>query len=542
MERNLDGGVSVTRSDRMSGDGGIAIVLVALLLVTLMVVTSMVVDVGATYNLRRQDQSAADVAALAAAREIGGAPATLAVQAKKYANDTLGVALTDGEWNSCAALSGWTAVAGASCVTYRGQSVHVRIPVQQYKTTFGRVVGRNTIEHSAFAIAGLKPAGFGGVLPFAVTGTAATGGFGCLKTASNGTASPWCGSTSGNYGFLDFGQFGNTDLNTSTSCGSGGYNARVRDNIAMGADHEVSLFGSAPHGVVSVLDIPACGSTPQTDRPNGTDTQTGNNSNDVSDGMFYQAAAFSDGGSARLSRSAPQLFDGDGETVQVHDRTGLDDNPLWQFIPPDYGPGESTSADIPSSCKRDQFVDSSDNYTTANLPVAIQAFVALANERDRVLGLLARCFAHYQGQAWNGFPLGSLTPSESATGCSPPTCDDPVFARDDTPSEQPNLFDIQYTPRFAYVPVIASFPPGSSNPVNFLRFRPTFIQRLVITKSGADTIWDPGVSPAAPTSGSYQTVTEVSVFTFPDGMLPNDLTDPEAPYQVNKNKFISLIR
>ncbi len=535
--------MSVSPRRRGRGDDGMAIIFVALILVTLMAFTAMVIDVGATYNLRRQDQSAADSAALAAAASILVSPAEMAVQAKQYANDTLGVTLTDAQWNSCPALSGWTAVSGTSCVTYKGQSVHVRIPVQQYDTTFGKVLGRNTIDHSAFAIAGLRPAGFGGVLPFAVTGVSSSGGFGCLKSNSNGQASPECGSTSGNFGFLDFGQFGNADMNTVKSCGSGGYNARVRENIAMGSDHDLSLINGTPHGATRVVDITACNANPQTARPNAADTQTGNNSADVEQGMFYQAAAFPDGGASRLRRSAPQLFNGSGaSTVTVFNRTNLDNNPLWQFIPPNYGPGQATSADIPNSCRRNQFVDSNGNYTTVNLPAGVKSFIeGFPDSRERVLGLLQRCFAHYMGQSWRGEPIaGNLTP-EPSSGCTGP-CDDPVFARDDTPNEQPNLAEIQYTPRFAYVPVVSSFPNGGSNPVDFTRFRAIWVQRLVIEKSGGDIKWDPGVAPAAPTTGAYSTVGEVSVFVFPDGMLPNGLGDAQAPFEINKNRFITLIR
>lgn len=529
---------------RFHGDHGMAMVFVALLLVVMMVMAALVLDVGATYNLRRQDQSAADSAALAAAASFSDAPAQLAVQAKKYAHGTLGVTLSDTDWNSCPAISGWTGVSGASCVSVKGLQVRVRIPMQDYETTFGRVVGLDSIEHTAFAIAGLRPAGFGGVLPFAITGAAGSGGFGCLKSNSNGPAQPWCGSTSGNFGFLDFAQFGgNEDLNTSKSCGPGEFNDRVRDNIAMGADHELSLYNDDPHGTTAVVDTVACDSTPQVARPNSADTQTGDNSSDVTDGMFSGSTAFLDGGPSRLRRSAPQLFDGDGASpVTVHTVSGLDNNPLWQFIPENYGPGEGTPADIPASCKRDQFVDSNDNYTTANLPAEVQSHLASENERDRVLMLLQRCFAHFQGQSWSGAPLNtSLSPAELPSGCSGP-CSDPVFARDDTPDEQPNLVDLQYTPRFGYVPQITAFPSGQSDPVNFTRFRPIFVQRLFIEKSGTDTIWDPGVTPAAPASGSYQTVGEVSVFVFPDGMLPNGLADPEAPFEINKNRFLTLIR
>jgi hypothetical protein len=387
--------------------------------------------------------------------------------------------------------------------------------------------------------------GFGGVLPFAVAGSTGSGGFGCLKTNSNGSAQPWCGSTDGNFGFLDFSHFGSADHGTTKSCGSGDTSARIRNNIAVGVDHELSKVGSVH--VTPVTDTTACNSTPQIQKPDQANTQTGNNEADVGAGLFDNGTGvFSDGLGPRLRRSSPLLFNGNGSTTTVHGVSGLDDNPLWRFIPPDYGPGEATSADIPSSCKRDQFVDSSGNYYSpisgnSDLPDAVRTFLAGQNQRDQILGLLSRCFTHYQGNDWGGFPVGNLNPAETPSGCTGP-CGDAVFALNSSATDDPNLVDIQYTPRFGYVPQIANFPSGSSSPTPFLRFRAIFIHRLFIEKSGDDTIFDPGVSPAAPTSGSYQRLAEVSVFVFPDGMLPNGLAGDTAPFDVGRNKFVRLVR
>jgi hypothetical protein len=137
--------------------------------------------------------------------------------------------------------------------------------------------------------------------------------------------------------------------------------------------------------------------------------------------------------------------------------------------------------------------------------------------------------------------VGSLVPSEAPLGCTS-SCSDPVFALDSTSGDEPNLPDIQYTPRFGYVPQISGFPSGQSDPVEFQRFRAVFIHRLFIERSGTDTIFDPGVTPTAPTTGSYQRVGEVSVFVFPDGMLPNGLADEQAPFEIGKNRFIRLLR
>lgn len=526
------------------GDRGIAILLTALVLITLLIFSAIVLDIGAVYNNRRQDQSAADSSALAAARELDGTEAEIVAAAQTYAEDTLGVDLTTDQWNSCVTDAGAlsTVAVGVNCISYEDARVRVRVPDQYYQTVFGGVVGVDEIRHGAFAIAGLDPAGFGGVLPFGITGATAAGGFGCLKSNSNGQASSWCGSTDGDFGFLNFTEYTSRGGATE-SCGNGQFNDRVRRNTAMGVDHDLSLQGTEhPLGLVS--DEEGCSANPNIRKPDSAISQTGNNSDDIRDGLFSGSTTFPDGQGSRLRRSSPLLFNGSGASqIQVHGVTGLDDNPLWRFIPPNYGPGAATPADIPTSCKRDQFVDSSNNYTTANLPGGVQNFINnLPNTRERIVALLTRCITHYRGLSWNGFPTsGTLTPAEGPSGCSGP-CNDPVFALNSSTTDDPDLFDIQYTPRFGYVPEIPGFGPPNNTKRAFVAFRPIFIQRLVISTPGQDTIWDPGVAPAPPTSGNYQTVRETSVFILPVGILPGDLDSPNAPFEVDKNRFVTLVR
>lgn len=524
-------------------DSGFTLVIVGLVLVVLMVFSAIVIDVGAVYNSRREDQNGADAGALAAARELDGDEADLLAAAMEYAEETIDEDLTLAQWDSCAGDAGalTNVIATADCVSYDDRRVRVRLPDQYYETSFGRIVGLDEVRHGAFAIAGLTPAGFGGVLPFGITGATGSGGFGCLKSNSNGTASPWCGSTDGDFGFLDFSEY--TDRGTGgESCGSGQFNARVRRNTAMGVDHDLSLQGTKR--VTLVSDVEGCNANPNIEEPDSAVSQTGNNSDDVRDGLFSGTTTFPDGQPSRLRRSSPLLFDGNGaSTAQVHGVSGLDNNPLWRFIPPDYGPGMGTAADIPNSCRRNQFVDSSGNYTTANLPGGVKSFIdSRPDDRERVVALLARCITHYKGDSWNGFPAsGTLTTAEPPSGCSGP-CSDPVFALNSSKDDSPDLFDIQYTPRFGYVPVIPNFSPPNNTKRAFLSFRPIFIQRLVISAPGPDTVWDPGVTPAPPASAGYQTVREVSVFTFPDGILPGGLAGPEAPFEIDKNRFVSLMR
>ncbi len=126
------------------------------------------------------------------------------------------------------------------------------------------------------------------------------------------------------------------------------------------------------------------------------------------------------------------------------------------------------------------------------------------------------------GQSWNGFPVGSLTVPEAPTGCGTGNvCSDPVFALNSSIDDEPDLFDIQYTPRFAYVPQIADFPTGTGDRA-FIRFRPIFIQRLLIetSASGTGVIFDPGVTPAPSTTGTFARVGETSSFVFPETHAP----------------------
>jgi hypothetical protein len=153
---------------------------------------------------------------------------------------------------------------------------------------------------------------------------------------------------------------------------------------------------------------------------------------------------------------------------------------------------------------------------------------------------MQRCLAHYLGKAWTD--AGSFLPGEVRVGCGPllAQCTDPVFSLNSSTTESPDLWDIQYTSRFAYIPELASgFPSGSSQPVSFVRFRATYVQRLFVQNLASPGYFDPGF---APPSGGQLSVREVTAFVFPSHMLPNGLSDDGAPYSLGKNRFTQLVR
>lgn len=580
---------------RTRGDEGYAIIFLALSLIILMAFVAIVVDIGGVYAVRRDDQNAADVAALAGVHEIRIAnkvakEAAIVSTVKEQAHVALGHSLTAAQWDSCPAGGDGVGqdpgvltnqIAAASCISYNAARVRVRIPDQYWETTFGAVIGQDDILHSAFAIAGLDPEGFGGVLPFAVTGASAEGGLGCLKSNSAGQASALCDPSSGNFGFLDFSHFGPTfgdpSFGTTQSCGSGDTQVRIEENAAMGVDHELSLAGTVY--VTPLADTDACPAG--LPAPDAANTQTGNYSNEITNGIFECTdvasgacpngdGLFSDGDPARLLREDSRLFGTGGHRVDdVAGVDDVDDNPLWAFIPEDTGPGEPTVADFPTSCRRDQFVSSTDSYYSditlnSNLDGDVADFLDGKSTQVQIIALLNRCFKHYLGQEWDGTPAGSLqvtdpdtgvTTGELPSGCDSgvdATCDDAVFSLNTNTAEDPELVDIQYTSRFGYVPEIAAFPSGQSEEVAFLRFRATFIQTLVIEDGGDSYNFDPGFgsgfsgfttdSDSYKDTSSYSRVGETLVFVFPSGMLPNGLADEEAPYDLGVNLFPELVR
>ena len=359
-----------------------------------------------------------------------------------------------------------------------------------------------------------------------MTGVSGDGGYSCLKSDSNGSASPECGSATGDFGFLDFTEY--TARGGSTwgeSCGNGQFNVIVRRNIALGVDHDLSRQGTE-HGTL-VSDPDACSANPNTKKPDSTISQTGNNSSDITDGLFSAATTFDGGLNSRLRQSSPLLFSGGGSTTTVRGVNLLDDNPLWSLSRPTTAPAKRPPGrDIPVSCKRNQFVDSSNNYTTANLTGGTKSLIeAIPSQRDRVLALLTRCIRHYRGQTWNGQPINAnLSTPEATQGCSGP-CNDPVFVLN-TDDEDPDLFDIQYTPRFGYVPQIPNFDPPNNAKRAFIAFRPIFIQCVALNAPTSNVIWDPGFAPTPNNIGGYQSVRETSAFVFPPGHAPRRPRQP----------------
>jgi hypothetical protein len=361
-------------------------------------------------------------------------------------------------------------------------------------------------------------------------------GYECIKSGSGGTSVEPCGGAeSGNFGYVDFSMFGNTETSTPLDCGNGAQRQRSANNMAVGVDHDLSMITGPPYQGIVTADQPACDADPQTPKPNAMQTQTGNTvSQSLAPGIAF-GTGFSDGGPGRLARTNPLLFDGAGVTRSVGG-TQLDDNPLWEFIPTSFPAGTS----VPTSCQKTVFTEVLAGNLT-NLPVGLRNFFTNGPKTlsERMLLLLQRCFTHYTGASWNA--NGAIVGSEPSS-CPGSGCTDAVFSRNTSTADQPDLYDIQYTPRFGYVPQLTEDFPNGGKLVTIGHFRAIFLQRLLgsCSSNTCDTDFEPGLGiNKANVPAEAEAITS---FVFPTTMLPNGLAGDDAPFEVGRNRFVRLIR
>jgi hypothetical protein len=528
---------------RGKDDQGLAIVVVALSLVVLMMFAALAIDMGAVYSHRRIDQNAADAGELGGAQDLLSDNATLVAQVKARVHGTLGETLSAAEWNSCGSVvdpdSVDTMMSGSNCITVNvGRTrIQVRIPTRQYNTSFGRVLGVNSLDHDAFAIAGLVRSGFGAILPFGLSlGAGAGDGYACVKTGPGGhSESPCSGPASGNFGFLDFGFHGSAEINTPNDCGNGIQRTRNENNTAAGVDHDLSTYGGLPHGTLEVVDTVTCGTLP---RPNAAITLTGNTPANFGAGMFA-GVGYSDGGPGRLQRSGSELFGGAGSETNVGGQT-LDDNPLWEFIPTTFPVG----ANVPDSCHKSVFTEVLGGSFTSlpDAPADVRGFIsAQPTTAEQLRWLLRRCISHYNGDTW--VAEGGVGPvGDPPTGCSG-ACTGAVFSRNTSTTDVPDLYDIQYTSRFGYVPELTSAFPSGNATVRLFTFRPIFLQRLLAGNCGGGTCthdFEPGLGYTNASSEDH--AEGITAFVLPRSSLPGGLGLETAPFDVGVNRFVRLLR
>jgi hypothetical protein len=313
-------------------------------MLVLMGLAAFAVDIGLAMNERRQDQSAADVGALAALQfaqpDPGCSGASCFTQAvAKGANAAIDVAnatLDDpslADWSNAALCgtppTGFTVTSVSSCVAFTNNFTRawVKIPTIASPTFFAKLFGGDQINVSAYAVADQKFGNPGPVLPFLLPGNAAGTDYNCLKSGPNPT---WgvCADlpSSGNFGSMDFFLYGNPDRNTTQKC-SGDTNGRLVSNIARGVDHPL---GKHPTGSGAGIEEPVnCANLGA--EPDMAQGQSGVGSS-LEDGLVYGGTSYSLDGSPYDGRIE------DGSGFKVRNASGstpavkVDNVALWDYL------------------------------------------------------------------------------------------------------------------------------------------------------------------------------------------------------------------
>ncbi|MGK2903005.1 MAG: TadE/TadG family type IV pilus assembly protein [Mycobacterium sp.] len=524
------------RHVRASGDRGVVIILFALVLILLMVISAFAIDVSGVYSARRSDQSAADAAALGALQDLvtpGKTDAQIAARVIELVSVAIGTDSSTFDWNSCTAADDDvidTPVNGRNCITTTSNRdiLQVRLPTRSFGGGFARIVGVD-LKHSAFAIAGIEPVGLGGVLPVPVASGAGNGdGYVCVRTSAGGHLAdvPPCDKN-------NTGDFGNADFELYKSgCPSGQPKDRWALNVARGVDHVLSLYGGGkePWGTTAKIDSDLCGTSERF--PNGANTPStgGVTTKVVGDALFNGVGSVP----GRLAlNSGTELADNDRTTIGT---VSVDNNGLWEFITPGI---DSATSDIPESCEAHNFIPGD-----SELPAALTDYFSEAgsSSADRLRILLQRCITHYNGEPFNFVPGFSEQLSCGPSDNQP--CTGVLFGRDSDPTEQPNLFDIQYSPRFAYVPEVHASTPLGDNPLLWAAFRPVFLQRVYGGHDGEAWSFEPepDKSCATPCYAPNPDAVGLTVFVLPPKSLPGQLGDEDAPFNLGETIALRLVR
>jgi hypothetical protein len=337
-------------------DGATAI-FVAITILVLMGFAAIAIDLGLGFNERRQDQTSADLAVIAGTLSYPD-QVTLVSEVKTTANANVKANITDADWIACtdpARPAGYApiTVGGITyqCISANASFVRVKIPEQNTDTTFGQLIGFDSLTTDAAAEATILPPGGTGLLPFAVRAGSSAGEL-CLDTGTGNQITPPCdGNETGSFGNIAPPLFGNPFLGTSPSCNnqtaSGGY---VAEAIAMGIDHIIFKFtpsqwaatGWAPGDNTSKAtvqantnmdfcnDIGAPVAAAADGIPiNSVVTDTGNSMKAASTEGLITGTGFADGLNARLTRPNPAFTRsvGRGSTFYT-----LDNTPLWYHL------------------------------------------------------------------------------------------------------------------------------------------------------------------------------------------------------------------
>lgn len=333
---------------------GATLIVVAASLFVLMGFAAFAIDLSAAKNERRLDQGTADAATLAAGVEIivGGGTTEAAAAIRDYVDTNLGRTLSAADWDNCQdpdalPVSGIPGAVNPNepCISFSlpaddPYTIRARLPDQATETAFGKVIGVDEINTSAFAEVQLQGSFPSGAFPSGVFSGAGAGDSFCIRAGTGNSGS--CGtSTTG-----DFGSFQPYFYGPVATCTSGNQASPLAYVIAVGLDHHLGTTPTEPGSRINGDDCPQ---DPGPAFPNRVDSGGGFMAQAATRGLVtgdtYSGVPY-DG---RLNQQSWAGYG--GATVFTK---AIENRPLWKFI-------DTSVGGLPTVC-----TDAADGPSTIN--------------------------------------------------------------------------------------------------------------------------------------------------------------------------------
>lgn len=318
--------------------GASALLLTSALLL-LMGMAAIAIDLGAGFNERRQDQSAADAAALAAGLQLvlGRSTDAAVDEAKALVDTNLGISIADpslsSAWADCmdpeflgfpGEPEDYDLHPDQPCVSFETSAngfveVRVRVPTQSTATSFGRVLGVATLDTTAIGVARVEPLLQNGAFPSSVFLNATGGDTACIKSTAGGLQGSCGDPDTGSFG--DFNPYFYFEVNPSpgpTECASGDAPGALGYVMATGIDHPLGTTLKDQGTLVNGSDCPDGPLNPHLVNPGG-----GYSPADITNGLVTGGTFDSTDFSGRLAvpSSGMTVFD-----------QPIDNTPLWSYM------------------------------------------------------------------------------------------------------------------------------------------------------------------------------------------------------------------
>lgn len=324
-----------------SSERGATAVLIAGSMLLLMGMLAIAVDLGFGFNERRADQTSADASALGGSLEMVITNQSNPVQAavdEVYARveANLDRTIPQADWAGCTDPD---ALAFASdnpafnvsnpspCISFSTDynTFRVRLPDQETETTFGRVIGFDSLTTTAAAEARRNTGwGGGGDFPAAVFSNDHAGDTICIKTGASGTED--CdGSATGSFGFFRPYFYSAVEGDLSTMCTTGEQPFSIPRAMADGIDHEFSRWDPVIRNDRINGQWCMTSGVPGPPFPNTVRPTSGYSNQDITNGLVL-GGSWPTAYAGRLDRGPYQ----DAATI-LFGKT-IDNRPLWDFI------------------------------------------------------------------------------------------------------------------------------------------------------------------------------------------------------------------